>query len=91
MFTFDELRDVFHRSRTVEGIHGNQVLETVRLQCPQVFFHSGGLELEQACGVAPGEKFEGFFVVQGDFVFIQCDVFGFFDVFQACFYDGEGA
>ena len=55
VLALDELRDVFHRPRTVQGVHGNQIFEAVGLQGTQVLFHTGRLELEQPCGFAPGE------------------------------------
>ena len=45
--TVDEVRDIVHRARTIEGVHGYQVLESTRLQLTQVFLHACGLELER--------------------------------------------
>ena len=48
----DELRYVVHRARTVEGVHGYEVLEYGRMQLAKVFLHAGRLELERAYGAA---------------------------------------
>ena len=90
VFAPDEGRDILHRPRTIQGVHGYQVLETVGLEGAEVFFHSGRLELEQPGGISAGEKLEGFFVVQGNFVFIQDDVFRFFDIVETSLDDREG-
>lgn len=82
VFAPDEGRDILHRPRTIQGVHGYQVLETVGLEGAEVFFHSGRLELEQPGGISAGEKLEGFFVVQGNFVFIQDDMFRIFCIVE---------
>ena len=87
----DKGRDVFHRSRAVEGVHGNEVLEAVGLQGTEVLFHPGGFKLEKPCRFSPGKELEGLRVVQGDFVGIEGEVLGFLDVFQASLDDGKGA
>ena len=60
----DEVGYVLHRSRTVEGVHGDQVLEAVGLEVAQVLLHSGRLELEESRGVAPGEDLVGRRIVE---------------------------
>ena len=87
----DKGRDVFHRSRAVEGVHGNEVLEAVGLQGTEVLFHPGGFKLEKPCRLSPGKELEGLRVVQGDFIGIEGEVLGFLDVFQASLDDGKGA
>ena len=56
----------------------------------EVFFHSGRLELEQPGGISAGEKFAGFFVVQGNLLLIQDDVFRFFDIVETRLDEREG-
>ena len=46
MLAGDELRYVFHRSRTIKSVHGDEVFERRGMQLPQIFLHTGGLELE---------------------------------------------
>ena len=36
----DEVGDVIHRSRTVEGVHGDEVLENRRLQLAEILLHT---------------------------------------------------
>ena len=43
-----EVRDVVHRTRTVEGVHGDEVLETGRLELYEPLLHSRRFELEHA-------------------------------------------
>ncbi len=43
----DELRNVLHRARAVEGVHGDEVLEGGGLQLAQVLLHADGLKLER--------------------------------------------
>ena len=40
MLALDEVGYVVHRTRTVEGVHGNEVLECTRLQFAQVLLHT---------------------------------------------------
>ena len=48
VFSLDEVRDIIHWSRPVEGIHRYQVLEDRRMELTQIFLHSGRLKLERA-------------------------------------------
>ena len=52
VFTLDKIGDILHRSRSVQGIHRHQILETVRFQRAQVLLHSRRLKLEQSGRVA---------------------------------------
>ena len=62
LFSADKGRDVVHRSRSVEGDHGDDVLETRRLQFAQVFAHTGTFKLEYCSHVAFAEQFVGLLV-----------------------------
>ena len=68
VFAGDEIGDVLHRARTVEGVHGDQVFETVGLEVAQVLLHARGLELEQTGGIAAGKDLVCRGVVQRDVV-----------------------
>ena len=46
MLTIDKIGDIIHRSRTVEGVHGNQIFECRRLQFTQILLHTGRFKLE---------------------------------------------
>ena len=46
VLTVDKVRNIVHRSRTIESIHRNQILENRRLQLAKILLHTIGLELE---------------------------------------------
>ena len=48
VFAADEVGDIFHRSRTIERDHGDDVFEDRRFQLFQIAFHAGRFELEDA-------------------------------------------
>ena len=50
MLTVDKVGDVIHRTRTIQGIHRNQILEGRRLQLTQIFLHTRRLKLERTHG-----------------------------------------
>ena len=52
VLALDELRDVVHRPGSVEGIHGDKVLEDCGMQFLQVLTHACRLELECSDGLA---------------------------------------
>ena len=52
ILTGDERWDVVHRSGTVEGVHGNEVLENRGLQLAQILLHTCRLKLERTDGAA---------------------------------------
>ena len=52
VLTTYELRNVAHRSRTVQGVHGDEVFKDGGLQLAQVFLHTSRLKLECADGAA---------------------------------------
>ena len=62
----DEVRNIFHRTGPVQRVHRDQVLETVRLQVAQVFFHAGRLELEQPRRLSPAVEVVSQRIVEGD-------------------------
>ena len=74
VLTLDEVGDVIHRSRTVEGIHGDEVLKHRGMQLAQVFLHTCRLKLEGADGAAFLVEFEGLGVVDGDVVEVDVDI-----------------
>ena len=89
MFALDEMRDVVHRSRAVEGVHGDKVGEDGGLQFTEVFLHSGTFELEDGDGVASAEELEGFGVVKRNMVNVKKFARSLFDVAQGFLNDGE--
>jgi len=90
MFPVDVRGNILHRARPVEGIHGNKILETVRLKQLQPFFHSGRFELENGCRLRCAEELEGFGIVHGQVVNVDLHLPGKFDIFETLLDDGEG-
>ena len=52
VLTGNERRDVVHRTGTIEGVHGNEVLENRGLQLAQILLHTCRLKLERTDGAA---------------------------------------
>ena len=86
-FPGDERRDVVHGARTVEGVHGDEVLEPLRMQPLQPLLHAGRFELEDALRVSARIKSIGFRVVDGDFLYVDIHSVALFDKRQAFLYD----
>ena len=85
-----EVRDVVHRARTVEGVHGDQVLETLGVQADQPLLHAAGFELEDALGVAAGVEVVDRRVVDGDLLDVDVRAEALLDEGQGAVDDGEG-
>ena len=66
VFAVDEIGNVGQGSRAVQGIHGNEVLEFVRLEFLEVFLHSGGFVLEDPDGFSFLKKSVGQGILQGE-------------------------
>ena len=71
VLTTDELRDITHRSRTIEGVHSDKVLEDGGLQFAQVFPHTVRLKLERADGATFLIELVGIGIVDGNGVEID--------------------
>ena len=89
MLAGDEIGDVVHGARTVEGIHGYEVFECGRLEFAEIFLHSGRLELECAGGAALAIELIGLGVVDGDFLHVDVDSPREFYVLDGFLDDGE--
>ena len=70
----DERRNVLHRPRAVEGVHGDEIGEPFRLERHQPLLHAVGFELEDARRLAAPEKRVGLLVVVGDPVRVEVSV-----------------
>ena len=57
VLTGDERRDIIHRSRTIQGIHRNQVLKHGWLQLTKILLHTRRLKLERTNGLSSLVKF----------------------------------
>ena len=90
MLPFDIVRNVFHRTRAVQGVHGDQVLELVGLQLAQVFLHARTFKLEGPDGFAALVKLEGQRIVQRKRVEIDLHAVVEFDQFQRGLENVEG-
>ena len=73
VLTGNEGRDIVHRSWTVEGIHGDEILEHGGMQFTQVFLHTCRLKLERADGLSLLIELVGLGVIDGDRVEIHVD------------------
>ena len=90
MLTLDELRNIIHRSRSIEGIHGDEVSNDGRFEFTQVFLHAGRLKLEDGYCAAFLEQFVGQFVVNRNMIDIYINTAGFLDITQAFFNNRQG-
>ena len=87
----DEVRDVVHRARTVEGVHGDQILEGRGLQLPEVLLHPRGLELERPDGASLAVKPVGRKIVDDrEVVDIDLRAPGLADVLHGVLDDRQG-
>ena len=85
----DEVGDIVHRSRTVEGVHGDKVLEDRWLQLAQVFLHAARLKLERAHGASTAIELVGEGVVDGDGLQVDFLSGGELHVLHGLLEDGE--
>ena len=69
----DEVGDVVHGARSIEGVHGYEVLEYRRLQLAQVLLHSRRLKLECSRGASLAIELIGLRVVDGYCVDVDID------------------
>ncbi len=65
VLTGNERGDIVHRTRTVESIHGDEVLEDGRLQLTEILLHTGRLKLEGSNGLSTLIKLIGQFIIDG--------------------------
>ena len=76
VLALDKVGDVVHGARTVEGVHGYEVLEGGGLQLAQVFLHARRLELEGSDGTSLAVKLIRLGVVDGNFLQVDIDAAG---------------
>ena len=89
VFAVDEVGDVVHRSRTVKGVHGDEVLERGRLELAQVLLHARRLELERTDGASLAVQFIGGGIVDVDGVDVYLQSQTQADVLDGLLDDGE--
>ena len=85
-----ELGDVVHWAGPVEGVHGNQILETLRTQLHEPFLHSSGFELEHALGVSPRIELVDLGVVYRNLLYVYVHAEALLHERRAAGYDGQG-
>ena len=85
-----KVRDVFHRTRAVQGVHGDQILKHRRLQRLQVLLHAGRFVLEDADGVAALEQLVRLGVVQWERIWVEVQSVPELDVLHGVLDDREG-
>ena len=85
----DERRDVVHWTRTVKGIHSDEVFEDRGMQLAQVFLHARGFELERSYGAASLIQLVGEGVVDGNRVEVDFLARVMTDILDGFFQNGE--
>ncbi len=90
MLTGDKGGDIIHRSRAVERVHGDEILELTRLKLLQVFLHPCRLKLEGAGGLSVAVEAVGGFIFHVYGVDIHLDTAGLLDGGKCIFDDGKG-
>jgi len=82
MLALDIDLNKLHRPRAVQGVHGNEILNIVWFQLLQVHTHPFRFKLECTDGLAPLVQLERLFIIQGDLIDIDLDVFTHLDIFN---------
>ena len=90
LFSGDEFGYIVHRSRPVEGVHSDEVLEDGGFELAEILLHAGRLKLEGADGASLLVEFVGEGVVDGQFLHIDGLAGGDAYVLDRLFQDGEG-
>ena len=89
MFALDELRNIVHRSRTIERVHGNEVTHDGWLELLHVLAHTCRLKLEDTYGSSLLEEFVGLCIVFWHVVNIHIYAVAQFDILEALFDDSQ--
>ena len=84
-----ERRNVVHRPRPVEGVHGYEVLEFARLELAQRVLHPLRLKLERGGGVSVAVELEGGGVIERYVVDVEVYAAVALDVLEGLLDDGE--
>ena len=89
MFTINKVRNIIHRTRTVKGIHRNQVLKRRRLQLTQVLLHTGRLKLESTDRSSVTVKFISSRILDWNGIDIQFHSFTQTNIFDSLLYNRQ--
>ena len=90
MLAMDKAGDIFYRTGSVEGIHGDKVGKNGRFKLTHILLHSQRLVLEDPNGLSSLEKGIGRLVIQGDMLDIQFKTMSFLDKCYCILEDGKG-
>ena len=90
MFARNKARDIVHGAWSVQSVHGNQVLNFIRLEVPEIFLHPIRLELEDPGRFSQAEQFICFGIVKRQVFRVHQDSVGFEDVLYGILNDGQG-
>ena len=90
VFTVDEVRNVVHRSRTVKGVHGNQILKRTGLKLTQVLLHTCRFKLEGSDSPPFTVQAVSRRVVNRYFIDIQYDSLTLTNVLNGLLNNGQG-
>ena len=89
-FPVNEIRDIIHRTRPVERIHRNEVLETLRMQLLEPFHHARRFELEHRGSIASAVEFVGRSIVYRYCLYVYFLSPTIADIVQTLVNDGKG-
>ena len=73
MLAVDELRNIVHRARAIESIHGNQVLKASGMQFNEILLHACRLKLEGARCHSLAIQLVGLGVIDGNLLDVDID------------------
>ncbi len=68
MLPLDIIGDELHRAGAVQRIHGNQIVDTCRLELFQIFAHAVRLKLENPNCCTLFEHLEGLLIIQRNII-----------------------
>ena len=89
-FSIDEIGNIIHRTWSIEGIHGNEVLKHVWLEFPQVFLHTRRFKLERSNGASVAIELISGRVFNIQAIYIHSNAQTVLDIFHGFFQDGQG-
>ena len=91
VLTGNEVGNLLHWTRSVEGVHSNKILQTSGFQRTKVLLHTRRLELEYACRKSLTEKFVCLFIVKCYVIYINNLARCVFDVGKCIFNNRKGS
>ena len=89
VLTLDIIRDKIHRSRTIQGNTGHNVLEILRLQLLHKVLHSRRLQLEHALGLTGSDEIQHGLIVEINVVNIHIDTGGCLNILYGILQHGK--